>query len=310
MIEEIPLERLGSSEVATMTTALFASDLPASRDIVDVIRDRSDGIPLHVEELLALIVATDGRPGELGADLMRWEAVPDTVEDAIVARLETRSPAAVSLAQAGAVIGRSFDLDLLAAVMDRPLDDLSDAISELGDHFILLPARMPGRYGFRHALICDSIYARLSEPERRRLHSRTADAAQGRTDIGGLPFLALHLEKAGRPSPPRGSAARRRWRCSPLGSPVTCSRPPFAPHHPTSRRWNEVRSRKPWPVPRPRRTTTPLPTSPSRPPDRTIWPVATPSRRPPCWHRMSRCDTSSATTWAAGRLGCPPGWTS
>lgn len=200
MVEELFLERLDPPETATMTSVLLGSELPASRDLVEAIQHRSDGIPLHVEELLALMVVAGDRAWDLGADRTRWADVPASVEDAIVARIEARSPEAVAVARAGAVIGRSFDLDLLAAVLDRPLDDLTEPIAELGDHFILLPTRTPGRYGFRHALICDSIYARLPEPERRRLHDRTADAAQGRSDFGGLPFLALQLEKAGRPN--------------------------------------------------------------------------------------------------------------
>jgi DNA-binding CsgD family transcriptional regulator/tetratricopeptide (TPR) repeat protein len=198
MLEELSLERLDPADTATMTSVLMGADLPASRDLVEAIQHRSDGIPLHVEELLALMVATGDRAWDPGADRTRWEAVPTSVEDVIVARIESRSPDAVAVARAGAVIGRSFDLDLLAAVLERPLDDLAEPIVELGDHFILLPTRTPGRYGFRHALICDSIYLRLPEPERRRLHDRTADAAQGRSDFGGLPFLALQLEKAGR----------------------------------------------------------------------------------------------------------------
>ena len=102
------------------------------------------------------------------------------------------------MARVGAVIGRSFDLDLLSAVSGEPLDRLSDPLGELADHFILLPLHVPGRYGFRHALICDAIYTAIPEPERRRLHGLTADAAVGRPDVGTDAFLALHYERAGR----------------------------------------------------------------------------------------------------------------
>ena len=98
---------------------------------------------------------------------------------------------------AGAVIGRAFDLDLLSAVLDTPLDRLSTPLEELADQFVLLPARSPWRYGFRHALICDAIYDHIPLAERRRLHGRTADAAVG-TDVGTDAFLALHYERAGR----------------------------------------------------------------------------------------------------------------
>jgi DNA-binding CsgD family transcriptional regulator/tetratricopeptide (TPR) repeat protein/energy-coupling factor transporter ATP-binding protein EcfA2 len=196
--EVVTLPRLDRDQTSTMASILLGSALPVPRDLMDAIQDRSDGIPLHVEELIALM-ATVGGPGDPSAGTSAGPAdVPTTVEDAIAARLAARSTEAITVAEAGAVIGRSFDLDLLAAVMGRSLDELSDAIGELGDHFILLPARMPGRYGFRHALLCDSIYARIPEPRRRQLHARTADAASTRRDVGGRPFLAMQLERAGR----------------------------------------------------------------------------------------------------------------
>jgi DNA-binding CsgD family transcriptional regulator/tetratricopeptide (TPR) repeat protein len=191
--EEVRLARLSAADTATMTTLLIGSALPAARDVVDAIHARTDGIPLHVEELLGLLAASPG----LGAEAVRSAEVPETVEDAILARLEHRSADAASVAQAGAVIGRSFDLELLASVTGKDPTELSAPLRELADHFILLPASVPGRYGFRHALICDAIYARIPEPDRRRLHARTADAASGRPEFGTGAFLALHFERAG-----------------------------------------------------------------------------------------------------------------
>ncbi|HUP55659.1 MAG TPA: AAA family ATPase, partial [Methylomirabilota bacterium] len=191
--EELRLARLSAADTATMTTLLIGSGLPAASDVVDAIHARTDGIPLHVEELIALLAASP----QIAAETVRSAEVPDTVEDAILARLEHRSPEAASVAQAGAVIGRSFDLELLARVTGRDPDELSAPLRELADHFILLPASVPGRYGFRHGLICDAIYARIADPDRRRLHARTAEAATDRPEFGTGAFLALHFERAG-----------------------------------------------------------------------------------------------------------------
>lgn len=191
--EEVPLARLSPASTATMATLLIETGLPVARDVADAVHARTDGIPLHVEELLAVLAAS----GLDGAADVRSADVPDTVEDAIITRLEPRSASAKSLTRAGAVIGRAFDLDLLATVLDVEPDQLSDPLAELADHFVLLPTSVPGRYGFRHALICDAIYERIPEPERRRLHARTGEAALG-TDVGTDAFLALHFERAGR----------------------------------------------------------------------------------------------------------------
>jgi DNA-binding CsgD family transcriptional regulator/tetratricopeptide (TPR) repeat protein len=203
LAEEARLERLTPAETATMATLLIETGLPVARDVAEAVHSRTDGIPLHVEELLAVLADS----GLDGAGAVRGADVPETVDDAIIARLEPRSAAAKEVARAGAVIGRGFDIDLLAAVVDVAPDGLSDPLAELADHFVLLPTRTPGRYGFRHALICDAIYERMPEPERRRLHGRTADAAAG-TDVGTDAFLAQHYERAGRPAEAFGPALR------------------------------------------------------------------------------------------------------
>ena len=191
--EEVRLGRLSAADTATMATLLIETGLPVARDVAAAVHVRTDGIPLHVEELLAVLAAT----GPVAAGAVRQADVPETVEDAIMARLEPRSTNAKTVARAGAVIGRAFDIDLLAAVVDVEPDGLSDPLAELADHFVLLPTQVPGRFGFRHALVCDAIYDRIPEPERRRLHARTAEAAAG-TDVGTDAFLALHFERAGR----------------------------------------------------------------------------------------------------------------
>jgi DNA-binding CsgD family transcriptional regulator len=212
--EEVRLDRLTAADTTTMTTLLTGSGLPPARDVAEAIHERTDGIPLHVEELLAVLAGSS----TLLADEVRHADVPETVEDAVLARLARRTEAAASVARAGAVIGRSFDLELLASVTGQGPDDLSAPLVELADHFILLPAHAPGRYGFRHGLICDAIYADIPEPERRRLHSRTADAASGRSDVGADAFLALHFERAGRREEAFGAALAAAEAASALSS--------------------------------------------------------------------------------------------
>jgi DNA-binding CsgD family transcriptional regulator len=192
--EEVRLRRLSVEETATMAAALGSSAFPPPHDVAEAVHARTDGIPLHVEELLALL----GGGVPAGPEAVLRADVPDTVEDAIQARLRQRSAPARRIAEVGAVIGRSFDLEMLSAVSGDPLEDLSAPLAELADHFILLPGPVPGRYGFRHALIGDAIYAGVPEPDRRRLHGRTADAAAVRGDLATGAFLALHYERAGR----------------------------------------------------------------------------------------------------------------
>jgi DNA-binding CsgD family transcriptional regulator len=199
--EEARLRRLDLDETATMASVLLASGEPARRDIAAAIHDRTDGIPLHVEELIGLLGASG--TANLAATA---QDVPETLEAAILARFALRSVEAQRVARIGSVIGRSFEYDLLAGVAgaafvgdpdSRGPEALDAPLAELADHFLLAAAPASGRYGFRHALICDAIYGRIPDTERRRLHARVAEIAAARGDFSDA-FLSLQLERAGR----------------------------------------------------------------------------------------------------------------
>ena len=138
------------------TTLILGGELPAPRDVVEAVHERTNGIPLHIEELLAALdddARADGR-------LIRDAHVPDTIGDAVLARLERLSADAREVVQAGAVIGRCFTPDVLAGVMDRPLAELEPALQELEDAAIIYPFQYidHGYYDFRHQLLRDAIY--------------------------------------------------------------------------------------------------------------------------------------------------------
>jgi DNA-binding CsgD family transcriptional regulator len=193
LAEEVRLKRLSAADTATMVNLITQAPTPVPHEVAAAIQARTEGVPLYVEELLGVLAAT----GLDAAAAVRAAGVPDTIEETLVARVDRRSEHAAAIARAGAVIGRAFDVDLLSEVVGEAPDRLSPALTELADHFILLPAQTPGRMGFRHALICDAIYDRIPELERRRLHALTAAAAGARPEIGTDAFLSLHHERAG-----------------------------------------------------------------------------------------------------------------
>jgi len=122
-------------ETALVTTLILNTGLPAPREVVDAVYKRTDGIPLHVEELLGALgdeARSDGRA-------IRNAEVPDTIEDAILARLARLSDEAQAVALAGAVMGRCFSPEVLAGVMDRPIEDLDAPLDELVASSFLYP---------------------------------------------------------------------------------------------------------------------------------------------------------------------------
>ncbi len=114
--EEVRLSPLSPSDTALVTTLLLDTGLPAPREVASAVYERTDGFPLHIEELLGALSA-EARANGLA---VREATVPDTIEDAVLARLSHRSVDAQAVARAGAVVGRCFSSEVLAGIMELP----------------------------------------------------------------------------------------------------------------------------------------------------------------------------------------------
>ena len=127
MAEEARLAPLTLEQTAQMTSVILATGLPAPGDIVEAVYERTDGIPLHIEELLGAL----GDDERTDSRAIREAAVPETLEDAILQRIGRLSTSAQEVARSGAVIGRCFVPDVLAGIMNVPADALTDPLREL-----------------------------------------------------------------------------------------------------------------------------------------------------------------------------------
>jgi DNA-binding CsgD family transcriptional regulator len=194
LAEEARLHRLTADQTALATTLILGTGLPAPREVVQAVLQRTNGIPLHVEELLA---ALDDE-ARLDGAAIRAAVVPDTIEDAVLARAGRLSPEAQVVARAGAVVGRCFTPEVLAGVVDRRQGDLEAPLQELVANGILYPFDFldRGYYDFRHQLLRDALYASVPPAELRRFHARAGEFGaqiEGATEI----HASVHFERAG-----------------------------------------------------------------------------------------------------------------
>jgi len=190
LAEEIRLPRLDLAQTAAMSSALLGRPAPAQ--MVQAIHERSDGIPLHVEEFLAAI---DGdAPARRPGVAIQAAAVPDTLGDAVLGRTRHLAALTRDVASAAAVIGRSFDFDLLTVVTEAGPGEVARALRELQDTHLVLPGADEVTFDFRHALIRDTLYADTALPLRRHVHERVARAAVDRGYRGA--FISAHFEQA------------------------------------------------------------------------------------------------------------------
>lgn len=192
MAEEVRLAPLTLDQTALMTTLILATGLPAPRDVVAAVHDRTDGIPLHIEELLGAL-PDDAR---LDGRAIREAGVPATIEDAVLARFERLSPEARAVAQAGAVVGRCFVPEVLAGIMDLPSTALETPLRELVDQAFLEPPGARGLFDYRHQLLRDTLYRTIPAGALRRLHARAGEFGaqlEGASEI----HASAHFERAG-----------------------------------------------------------------------------------------------------------------
>jgi DNA-binding CsgD family transcriptional regulator/tetratricopeptide (TPR) repeat protein len=185
LAEEARLPRLGRDDTTAMAAAITGTMVSAT--VSSALFDRSDGIPLHVEELLAAILGK-GNTAE----------VPDTLADAVLTRAQDLTERSRMLAEAAAAIGRSFDVDLLTAVTNESSQVVDAILRELSDRFFIQPHADGSVYDFRHALIRDALYADLAPHRRRDLHAQVGAAAQV-AGFGGA-FISDQFERAHQPA--------------------------------------------------------------------------------------------------------------
>jgi DNA-binding CsgD family transcriptional regulator len=190
--EELRLGPLTAPETALVTSLILDTGLPAPREVANAVYARTDGIPLHIEELLGALSADARADGTA----IREATVPDTIEDAVLARMAHLSQEAQAAAGAGAIIGRSFSPDVLAGIMDLPPAALDDPLQELVDNVVLDAPGERGLYDFRHQLLRDVLYRAIPAAERRRFHARAGEFGaqlEGASEI----HASLHYERAG-----------------------------------------------------------------------------------------------------------------
>ena len=190
--EEVRLSRLSRDQTAEVIARILGSGLPAPRDVVDAIYSRTDGVPLHIEELCSAL----GRERLADSAAVLEAAVPETLEDATLARMARLSPEAQAVAQAGAVVGRSFVPSVLAGIMNLPVEALDAPIDELLANDVLDAVRGGAQYDFRHQLLRDALYRSVPGGDRRRFHARVAEFG-GQLEGASEIHASMHYERAG-----------------------------------------------------------------------------------------------------------------
>src|SRR6516165_9433547 len=186
----LALNRLDRRERTALVAQIAGSEaLPG--EVVAQIAERTDGVPLFVEELTKSVL-------ESGVPVV---GIPTTLHDSLIARLD-RLASVRLVAQIGAAIGRQFPYVLLRAVSDLPEDELRAALARLAASELVFQRGIPpdAVYTFKHALVQDAAHGSLLRSTRQQLHAQIAEALEAHSPelMDSQPELfAQHYAEAG-----------------------------------------------------------------------------------------------------------------
>ena len=199
----VTLNRLSLRERATLVDHVAGGKkLPAG--LLDQIVERTDGVPLFVEELTKSVLESEHcrsirRP--LRSRSARACAIPTTLQGSLMARVD-RLGSAREVLQIGAAIGREFSYDVLAAVAGLPDVVMQDALIRLTEAELLSLRGTPpnATYSFKHALVQDAAYSAMLRTRRQQLHAAIALVLEKRFPdiVNSTPeVIAQQYERAG-----------------------------------------------------------------------------------------------------------------
>ena len=199
----LAINRLGEREILAMIEGVIGNK-PLPANIRQDIIERTDGIPLFVEEMTKAVLEAEsqGAVEHLAAAVPSSAlAVPASLQASLMARLDRLGPAK-EVAQIGAAIGREFSHSLLAAVARKPETDINSALDRLIAAGLLFRQGVPphATYLFKHALVQDAAYGTLLREPRRALHARIAETLENQfAEIAESQpeLLARHCTEAG-----------------------------------------------------------------------------------------------------------------
>lgn len=142
--------------------------------LVEHIAAQTDGVPLFVEELTKTIIEA-GLPENGGGGAP--SAIPATLQDSLMARLDQLSSIARDAAQIGAVLGRAFSYALIRAVWPSDEQRLARGLAQLVESELIFQKGMlpQARWVFKHAMLQDTAYQSLLKSKRQQIHHHVAN---------------------------------------------------------------------------------------------------------------------------------------
>ncbi|HEY7255050.1 MAG TPA: AAA family ATPase [Solirubrobacterales bacterium] len=214
-VRRIALTGLETDDVGALMESILGTSSSGDRsDLVDEISRETDGNPFFVGELLrhldeeGAVTQGEGDGWALASSLGRV-GLPQSIREVVTSRAERLGTETASLLSVAAVIGRDFDIELLAHAAGQDQDEVLDRLDGAVRGALLLEGRSPGRFYFAHSLVNNTLYEELGATRRAQAHRRVAEALEeicGSDPGGRAEELAWHWLRTTTPQMPLKAA--------------------------------------------------------------------------------------------------------
>jgi len=178
---QVTLNRLSNRDSLAMATHILGTE-HIDRDLVELILEKTEGVPFFIEEFLRsikdlkIIEKTENRY-QLAKDIKKI-SIPSTIQDVIMARVDSLPEGAKEVLQTGSVIEREFSYELIKRVLGLTEQELLSHLSALKDSELIYERGIypQSNYIFKHALTQDVVYNSILMKRKKHLHEEIGNA--------------------------------------------------------------------------------------------------------------------------------------
>ena len=180
---QVNLNRLSNRESLAMASHFLGTgDL--NGDVEQFILEKTEGIPFFIEEFIRSIknlkiIEKKDNKYHMAKDI-RDVTIPSTIQDVIMARVDSLPEGAKDLLQTGSVIEREFSYDLISQMIDVSQEELLSYLSILKDSELLYERGIfpQSTYIFKHALTREVVYDSILTKKKKRLHDEIGNTIE------------------------------------------------------------------------------------------------------------------------------------
>jgi len=180
---QVTLNRLSNRESLAMATNILGTE-NLERMLEELILDKTEGIPFFIEEFIKSLkdlgmIERKDIVYCLAKDIANM-TIPSTIQDVVMARVDSLPDAAKAVLQTGSVIEREFSYGLIKRIMGMPEQELLSHLSALRDAELLYERGIypQSSYIFKHALTREVVYDSILKTTRKRLHDEIGNAIE------------------------------------------------------------------------------------------------------------------------------------